>query len=918
MSKMKHLLRKLHIGAGTIHHHRLNPSYPLPQRLTESPQLSSSDDPSLSSSSTAATQPMARPGAAESTNDSLDFNFFEEEFQVQLALAMSVSDSDSRQEEDSETAQINTAKKISLASSPLETCIDSLSLRYWSYNFVNYDEKVRDGFYDVYSIGSTSGIQWKIPVLLDLQAISNSDNVNYEVTLVNRPVDPLLYQLQEIAHFISLECRTLGKARIMDCLIQKLADLVVNRMGGPVNDPDEILKKWTIRSNQLRTSLKSIVLPLGCIDVGLSRHRALLFKVLADSINLPCMLVKGSHFTGTDEGAVNLVKFNDGSEYIIDLMGAPGMLIPAEVPSTDLQTTRFCIRDAQQYNVTDIEFNGVKETTAMVGKDGSSTLPVKTTLDSLPGGNEVNLGEQNEEETFEHEFGKLVPLSCRSSQAQPNTTEKELDSVAQKMKVSDVSRYVISAAKNPEFAQKLHAVLLESGASPPEDLFSNMNVQDTRKLKTIREIYVSNINTVDEMAFNNKEVVINEDRTVSLVCSDIFAEDLAASRFPSMFDANTKRVFVSNQGTVESDNIHDRNKSLLSNNSSMHREQPCQSFKQTAFDSYKLQPRIDLTGYRGQYVEENIGKVPINTGKEKVYALMSVPTTTVHTDLSAGNDRINTVLGEIGGWEISWEDLQIGERVGIGSYGEVYRSELNGTEVAVKKFMDQDISGDALHQFKCEVEIMLRVRHPNVVLFMGAVTHPPNLSILTEYLPRGSLYKLLHRSSNQLNEKRRLRMALDVAKGMNYLHTSNPVIVHRDLKTPNLLVDNNWVVKVCDFGLSRIKHHTFLSSKSSAGTPEWMAPEVLRNEPSNEKSDVYSFGVILWELATLRVPWTGLNSMQVVGAVGFQNRHLHIMEEIHPLAAKIILDCWHRDPQSRPSFTELIYRLRQLPHLQRK
>ncbi|KAJ0715938.1 putative protein kinase TKL-CTR1-DRK-2 family [Helianthus annuus] len=173
-------------------------------------------------------------------------------------------------------------------------------------------------------------------------------------------------------------------------------------------------------------------------------------------------------------------------------------------------------------------------------------------------------------------------------------------------------------------------------------------------------------------------------------------------------------------------------------------------------------------------------------------------------------------------WEIPWEDLRIGGRIGIGSYGEVYRSEWHGTEVAVKKFMNQDISGDALTQFKGEIEIMLRLRHPNVVLFMGVVTRPPNLSILTEFLPRGSLFKLLHRSNVQLDERRRLHMALDVAKGMNYLHTSNPMIVHRDLKTPNLLVDRNWVVKVCDFGVSQMKHHTFLSSKSTAGTVSYL------------------------------------------------------------------------------------------------
>ena len=100
---------------------------------------------------------------------------------------------------------------------------------------------------------------------------------------------------------------------------------------------------------------------------------------------------------------------------------------------------------------------------------------------------------------------------------------------------------------------------------------------------------------------------------------------------------------------------------------------------------------------------------------------------------------------------------------------------------------------------------MRRLRHPNIVLFMGAVTRPPNLSILTEFLPRGSLYWLIHRPNLSIDEKRCLLMALDVAQGMNYLHSSNPVIVHRDLKSPNLLVDKNWVVKVCDFGLSHLK-----------------------------------------------------------------------------------------------------------------
>ncbi|GLT90453.1 hypothetical protein SLE2022_083850 [Rubroshorea leprosula] len=272
---------------------------------------------------------------------------------------------------------------------------------------------------------------------------------------------------------------------------------------------------------------------------------------------------------------------------------------------------------------------------------------------------------------------------------------------------------------------------------------------------------------------------------------------------------------------------------------------------------------------------------------------------------------------DVGDCEIAWEDLHIGDRTGLGSYGEVYHADWNDMEVAVKKFLDQDFSGAALAEFKREVRIMRRLRHPNVVLFMGAVTRPPNRSIITEFLPRGSLYKILHHPNCQIDEKRRIKMALDVARGMNCLHTSVPTIVHWDLKSPNLLVDKKWNVNVCDFGLSRLKHNTFLSSKSTAGTPEWMAPELLRNEPSNEKCDVYSFGVILWELATLRLPWSGMNPMQVVGAVGFQNRRLDIPTEVDPLVARIIWGCWGRriDPNLRPSFAQLTVALKSLQWL---
>uniref|UniRef100_A0A7N0TSM1 non-specific serine/threonine protein kinase n=1 Tax=Kalanchoe fedtschenkoi TaxID=63787 RepID=A0A7N0TSM1_KALFE len=230
--------------------------------------------------------------------------------------------------------------------------------------------------------------------------------------------------------------------------------------------------------------------------------------------------------------------------------------------------------------------------------------------------------------------------------------------------------------------------------------------------------------------------------------------------------------------------------------------------------------------------------------------------------------------------DISWKDLIIGGQIGEGSCGTVYSAKWNGSEVAVKVFSKLDYADDVVLSFKQEISLMKRLRHPNVLLFMGAVTSGQPLCIVTEYLPRGSLYQLLQKSASKLDWRRRVSVAMDIARGMNYLHRCNPPVIHRDLKSSNLLVDRNWTVKVGDFGLSRLKLETYFKTKSGKGTPQWMAPELIRNEPSNEKSDVYSYGVILWELATDKVPWENLNAMQVIAAVGFLDRQLEIPKEI--------------------------------------
>ena len=167
-------------------------------------------------------------------------------------------------------------------------------------------------------------------------------------------------------------------------------------------------------------------------------------------------------------------------------------------------------------------------------------------------------------------------------------------------------------------------------------------------------------------------------------------------------------------------------------------------------------------------------------------------------------------------------DITLGERLGAGSFGEVKQGTWHGTDVAVKIIMDT--GSVALDEFKTEVEVMAKLRHPNIVQFLGWSLLPKNrLAIISQFVPRGSLFDLLHRSSIVIEPRRRLVIAKDIAKGLLYLHSCEPPIVHRDLKSPNLLVDRDFTVKVCDFGLSRMMSGKCLSTKKTVGTLHWVS-----------------------------------------------------------------------------------------------
>jgi serine/threonine protein kinase len=259
--------------------------------------------------------------------------------------------------------------------------------------------------------------------------------------------------------------------------------------------------------------------------------------------------------------------------------------------------------------------------------------------------------------------------------------------------------------------------------------------------------------------------------------------------------------------------------------------------------------------------------------------------------------------------EIDPSEIEIGHVLGDGSFGTVYMGHCRQKAVAVKKLLKQNLSEQDLEDFRREIEILSSMFHPNICLFMGACTQPGNLMIVTE-LMKSDLQHVLHDSNIQLSLLTRMRMAKDIALGMNWLHQNKPPIIHRDLKPSNLLVDENWRVKVSDFGLSQIRWRESVKTEDDKGTAQWMAPELLLNQPYTEKCDVYSFGIVLWELLTRQEPFPEFDNFEdFKKAVCEQHRRPSIPPNIPSGLKMLIQDCWNANAEMRPSFSGIVKRL---------
>ncbi|XP_039141550.1 serine/threonine/tyrosine-protein kinase HT1 [Dioscorea cayenensis subsp. rotundata] len=264
--------------------------------------------------------------------------------------------------------------------------------------------------------------------------------------------------------------------------------------------------------------------------------------------------------------------------------------------------------------------------------------------------------------------------------------------------------------------------------------------------------------------------------------------------------------------------------------------------------------------------------------------------------------------GEREEWMADLSQLFIGNKFASGSHSRIYRGIYKQRAVAIKmvRIPDQDEEKRAKleEQFKSEVSFLSRLYHPNVVQFIAACKKPPVYCIITEYMSQGTLRMYLHKKEPySLSTDTILRLALDISRGMQYLHSQG--VIHRDLKSDNLLLNDEMQVKVADFGTSCLETKS-RKSKGNMGTYRWMAPEMIKEKLYTRKVDVYSFGIVLWELTTALVPFQGMTPVQAAFAASEKNFRPPLSTTCQPVLNNLIKSCWSANPAKRPDFNYIV------------
>ncbi len=257
---------------------------------------------------------------------------------------------------------------------------------------------------------------------------------------------------------------------------------------------------------------------------------------------------------------------------------------------------------------------------------------------------------------------------------------------------------------------------------------------------------------------------------------------------------------------------------------------------------------------------------------------------------------------------IPFSEITLGKELGKGGFGVVYRGERHGEDVAVKQLLCQKMDEATKQDFMNEASIMLRLQHGNIVRLYGVSLEP--YAMVMEFLVKGSLYDLL-RSNDPLSFGLRYKIALDIANGLSFLHSRE--MVHCDLKSLNVLLDDRYRAKLADFGMSKVRTSTSSFAGALSGTVHWSSPEVINDEKYGKPADVYSYGVILWEILARKLPYASMAGRGAIMNFVVLGKREPIPENSPEILARLTTECWAQEPEQRPTMAQVVGALKESP-----
>ncbi|XP_064617011.1 serine/threonine-protein kinase TNNI3K-like [Liolophura sinensis] len=265
-------------------------------------------------------------------------------------------------------------------------------------------------------------------------------------------------------------------------------------------------------------------------------------------------------------------------------------------------------------------------------------------------------------------------------------------------------------------------------------------------------------------------------------------------------------------------------------------------------------------------------------------------------------------------------DMEFQEVIGTGSFGKVFKGKCRGKTVAIKQYRASSFGAKSdVDMFCREVSILAKLNSSYVINFVGAcLDDPSQFAIVTQFVSGGSLFSLLHEQKRLIDLQSKLTIAYDVAKGMEYLHNLPQPIIHRDLNSHNILLDENGHALVADFGESRFLRSTEEDNMTKQpGNLRWMAPEIFTQcTKYSIKADVFSYSLCLWELLAGELPFAHLKPAAAAAEMAYHTTRPPIAITFPKPLLALLQKGWNANPQERPEFREIVPILEECRHSQ--